>query len=196
MTEPIPLRERKKIKLAGRIVSEAIALFEHKGYAPVMMDEIAAACDISKPTLYKYFASKQAITVRAFDLLNDQVIAAIESAVRPVTSPLEKAVGILDAWCDVIEPNRLLYKALIDAGAISLNRQGQQQTNENDILNFFRSIANDHIDVSPEPCTHTPDELSLLMATTLFATTAFWVQTEGDFPLRPLLKKHFQLILS
>jgi AcrR family transcriptional regulator len=41
-----------------RIYDQAIALFERKGFAGTTMNDIAQACDVTKPTLYYYFRNK------------------------------------------------------------------------------------------------------------------------------------------
>ena len=45
------------------ILDQAEQLFEHKGFAAVSMREICAACAVTKPTLYYYFADKEALYV-------------------------------------------------------------------------------------------------------------------------------------
>ena len=41
-----------------RIYDQAIALFERKGFAGTTMNDIAQACEVTKPTLYYYFRNK------------------------------------------------------------------------------------------------------------------------------------------
>ncbi len=45
------------------ILDQASQLFEQRGYAAVSMREICAACGVTKPTLYYYFADKEALYV-------------------------------------------------------------------------------------------------------------------------------------
>ena len=48
-------RKRQAILHVGR------RLFLQKGYAGTSMDEVAAAADVSKVTIYKYFSDKQTL---------------------------------------------------------------------------------------------------------------------------------------
>ncbi len=48
---------------ATMILDAAEQLFEQKGYAAVSMREICTACGVTKPTLYYYFADKEALYV-------------------------------------------------------------------------------------------------------------------------------------
>ncbi|MEN6410854.1 MAG: TetR/AcrR family transcriptional regulator [Anaerolineaceae bacterium] len=53
--------ERKKEETRQRIVQTAMTLFEQNGVADTTMEQIAAAADIAKGTLYNYFPSKEFI---------------------------------------------------------------------------------------------------------------------------------------
>ncbi|MDT7845936.1 TetR/AcrR family transcriptional regulator [Streptomyces justiciae] len=58
MTTP-GLRARKKQRMYETVSEIAIRLFLEKGYDAVSVAEIAAAADISKPTLFRYFPAKE-----------------------------------------------------------------------------------------------------------------------------------------
>jgi AcrR family transcriptional regulator len=53
------LRDRKKQQTHDALSRAAIALFLERGFDEVSVADIAAAADVSKPTLFKYFATKQ-----------------------------------------------------------------------------------------------------------------------------------------
>ncbi|MFG2803343.1 TetR family transcriptional regulator [Streptomyces pseudovenezuelae] len=58
MTAP-GLRERKKQRMYETVSAIAVRLFLEKGFDAVSVAEIAAAAEISKPTLFRYFPAKE-----------------------------------------------------------------------------------------------------------------------------------------
>ncbi|MET9814348.1 TetR family transcriptional regulator [Streptomyces sp. NPDC006129] len=53
------LRERKKRRMYETVSDIAIRLFLEKGFDAVSVAEVAAAAEISKPTLFRYFPAKE-----------------------------------------------------------------------------------------------------------------------------------------
>ncbi|NEB81125.1 TetR family transcriptional regulator, partial [Streptomyces sp. SID14478] len=69
MTTPPPapgLRERKKQRTRQTLSETAIRLFLEKGYDKVSVAEVAAAAEVSKPTLFRYFAAKEDLVLHTF----------------------------------------------------------------------------------------------------------------------------------
>ncbi|TCC63012.1 TetR family transcriptional regulator [Kribbella pittospori] len=73
------LRERKKQQTYDALSQAAIALFLEHGFDEVSVADIAAAVDVSKPTLFKYFATKQ-------DLVLHRIADHQHEAARVVTA--------------------------------------------------------------------------------------------------------------
>ncbi|MFF9350767.1 TetR family transcriptional regulator [Streptomyces sp. NPDC014734] len=82
------LRERKK-QLTYQAVSDiAIALFVERGFDKVSVAEIAAAADISKPTLFRYFPTKEDLALHRFADHEDES-ARVVAARADDESPLD-----------------------------------------------------------------------------------------------------------
>jgi AcrR family transcriptional regulator len=65
MAEP-GLRERKKQRTREAISNAAFTLFEESGFDGVSVADIAAAAEVSKPTLFAYFPTKEDLVLHRF----------------------------------------------------------------------------------------------------------------------------------
>ena len=54
-------REQNRLEKRQRALDAALTVFSENGYAAATMDAIAAAAGLTKPTLYQYFDSKEAL---------------------------------------------------------------------------------------------------------------------------------------
>src|SRR5580698_9607685 len=61
MADPSSLRKRKRAKTHDRIQVEAMRLFLECGFEATTLDDIAAAADVSRRSLFHYFQSKEEI---------------------------------------------------------------------------------------------------------------------------------------
>jgi AcrR family transcriptional regulator len=92
MTAVESRRERKKIEARARILSAAIDLFSRRGLDAVTVDEIAAAADVGKGTIYDYFATKEGIVVAFMADLEARMAPTIASF-RPAEQPVGRILA-------------------------------------------------------------------------------------------------------
>lgn len=96
--------ERRAEDRPGEILSAARTLFERKGFTATRADEIAAAAGISKGTLFRYFADKEAMLVAIVETVQ---IPAKDRMVRLVQSfepPFAPKLGILaHTWYQMVQ---------------------------------------------------------------------------------------------
>src|SRR5260370_13493394 len=59
--ETLGLRERKKARLRQEIIDTAVRLFRKRGYEKTRIDDIVQSLEISQPTFFRYFPSKDAV---------------------------------------------------------------------------------------------------------------------------------------
>jgi AcrR family transcriptional regulator len=84
------LRERKKSETRVRIADAADELFRTRGYDAVTVDEVAAAADVSKKTVFNYFPTKEDLV---FDRADDR-----ESALLAAVHDRPGGVSVLEAF--------------------------------------------------------------------------------------------------
>lgn len=74
------LRERKKRQTYERLSETAIALFLERGFEKVSVAEIAAAAEVSKPTLFRYFPTKEDLVLHRFADHEDEAARVVTGA--------------------------------------------------------------------------------------------------------------------
>src|ERR1700684_1941398 len=57
----IGLRQRKEARLRQQIIDTSIRLFRKHGYEETRIDDIVQVLEISQPTFFRYFPSKDAV---------------------------------------------------------------------------------------------------------------------------------------
>ncbi|OLT08348.1 hypothetical protein BJF90_12730 [Pseudonocardia sp. CNS-004] len=88
------LRERKKQRTREALTDAACVLFARQGVENTTVEQIAAAVDVSPRTFFRYFSSKEDVTVSVLDQQLTEVIRTLEA--RPpeesVLTALRRAV--------------------------------------------------------------------------------------------------------
>jgi AcrR family transcriptional regulator len=87
--KPTGLRARKKARTRDAIADAAISLFLAHGFDQVSVNDIAAAAEVSKPTLFRYFASKEDLVLHRFaDHKGEaaRVVRGRQPGISPVTA--------------------------------------------------------------------------------------------------------------
>jgi len=82
------LRERKKQQTHDALSEAAIALFLDRGFDEVSVADIAAAADVSKPTLFKYFATKQDLVMHRIADHRHEAARLVEASEQPPVETL------------------------------------------------------------------------------------------------------------
>ncbi|GGY95942.1 TetR family transcriptional regulator [Streptomyces poonensis] len=120
-TTEIGLRERKKQRMYQVVSDIAIGLFVERGFDAVSVAEVAAAAEISKPTLFRYFPAKEDLVLhRLADHEGEaaRVVAERPEGQSPVAALLahfldglarRDPVTGLNGDPDVLAYHRLLY---------------------------------------------------------------------------------------
>ncbi|WP_329292168.1 TetR family transcriptional regulator [Streptomyces pseudovenezuelae] len=134
MTAP-GLRERKKQRMYETVSAIAVRLFLEKGFDAVSVAEIAAAAEISKPTLFRYFPAKEDLVLhRIADHEDEAARVVAQSDEAPLVAlrrhfldglEREDPVTGLNDHPDVLAFHSLLYgtPALVARAHRHLERQ-------------------------------------------------------------------------
>ncbi|MCD2465437.1 TetR/AcrR family transcriptional regulator [Streptomyces sp. MBT42] len=83
------LRERKKARTRQALSDAAVALFLERGFDAVSVAEVAAAAEVSKPTLFRYFPAKEDLVLHRFADHEDESARVVAAGRRAGTAPLD-----------------------------------------------------------------------------------------------------------
>ncbi len=95
-------RKRKPELKREAVLLTAAHLFLKQGYRKTSMEDIARQLEITKPALYHYFTSKDAILVGCYSHGIASILGRLEHAEKATGSGLEKTRAFLRAWIGVI----------------------------------------------------------------------------------------------
>src|ERR1700746_4048558 len=111
------LRERKKARLRQQIVETAIRLFRKQGYEKTRIDDIVKILEISQPTFFRYFPSKDAVLrdvgKRGFECVAER----LKSELSTRADTAERLHRLYHAMALEAEADRPLWKAGVLSGA-------------------------------------------------------------------------------
>src|SRR5690349_17632351 len=95
MTQP-GLRERKKQRMYEHVSEVAIGLFLEKGFDAVSVAEVAAAAEISKPTLFRYFPAKEDLVLHRIVDHEDEAARVVAGQAHPIGALRRHFLGGLE----------------------------------------------------------------------------------------------------
>lgn len=88
MTESMGLRERKKVRIREQIAATAIRMFLESGFDQVSITDIARAAEVSRRTLFAYFATKEDLVLQRFADHEDEPARTVRAR-RADQTPLD-----------------------------------------------------------------------------------------------------------
>lgn len=80
------------------ILSNAAQLFAQRGYAGTSMNEVAAACGVSKATLYHYVRDKHDLAVRIAEEHVQRLEAVVEEVLREHATPDARLAALIRSF--------------------------------------------------------------------------------------------------
>lgn len=73
----LPLSPSSRNDRRQRIVIAASQMFAERSYVEVQMDDLARAAEVAKPTIYRYFSSKEDLFLEALDGTMSEMVAEV-----------------------------------------------------------------------------------------------------------------------
>ncbi|ATL46333.1 hypothetical protein COR50_03610 [Chitinophaga caeni] len=179
------------------IIDAAVKRFQRYGLAKTTMEEIARDLDISKGSLYYYFADKDSIYVAAIEQIVNTVFEDI-SAFTKTTSSMKAVQERYQMLKEkVLSDYHFLFgiHEWISDRPSSLMRQVSDLVEQSEIQFLSQWIEKGQAlgEVSKE---HDPGKVAMILAGTLFGNWVVWCKRQGnelDLQNREKLQEYMQL---
>lgn len=138
--ETLGLRERKKARLRQEIIDTAVRLFRKRGYEKTRIDDIVQALEISQPTFFRYFPSKDAVLGevgrRGFACITDHLRNELSSEAQTA----EHLRQLYQELARHAEADRPLWQAVVLSGAMDPVRSPDMREHKEFALGLLREI--------------------------------------------------------
>jgi AcrR family transcriptional regulator len=134
------LRERKKVRLRQQIIDTSIRLFRKRGYENTRIDDIVQNLEISQPTFFRYFPSKDAVLRevgrRGFVCIKEH----LETELSSRTSTAERLRRMYQTMAQEVESDRPLWRAVVLSGAMDPVRSPEMRQPEEMAVSLLQEV--------------------------------------------------------
>lgn len=134
------LRERKKQRLRHEILETGLRLFRDRGYENTRVDDIVQALEISQPTFFRYFPSKEALLREVGRRAFGKQAESLRSELSNKAGTAQRLRRFYETLAEVTEVGRPLWQAVILAGAMDPVRSPELREPEQATVSLLREI--------------------------------------------------------
>jgi AcrR family transcriptional regulator len=170
-------RERKKLEIRERIFESGVALFAAHGYDSTTMEQIGERADVSRATVFNYFARKEDIVLEWFGRLRAEFAKALaedDQHTVDSTSRLRRAFRVLaDLYEEDPATGRVMVRAWQRAG-------GPLLADESDAPQLVADSVRAGQRAGDIPRGVDPDRVALILFDAYLGVLYRWVLDETD----------------
>lgn len=136
----VGLRERKKARLRQQIIDTSIKLFRKHGYENTRIDDIVQMLEISQPTFFRYFPSKDAVLRQVGERGYACICERLRSELSSTATTGERLRRLYMTMAREVETDRQLWQAVVLSGAMDPVRSAELRENEEAAASLLREI--------------------------------------------------------
>jgi len=138
--EELGLRERKKARLRQQIIDTSVRLFRKRGYENTRVEDIVQILEISQPTFFRYFPSKDAVLRevgrRGFECIREH----LETELFSEATTAQRLQRMYEDMAREVESDRPLWRAIVLSGAMDPVRSPQMRRADEIAEGLLRKI--------------------------------------------------------
>jgi AcrR family transcriptional regulator len=136
----VGLRERKKARLRQQIIDTSIKLFRQHGYENTRIDDIVQVLEISQPTFFRYFPSKDAVLREVGERGYACICERLSSELSSKAGTSERLRRLYGSMAREVETDRQLWQAVVLSGAMDPVRSAELRGHEEAAVGLLREI--------------------------------------------------------
>lgn len=136
----IGLRERKKARLRQQIIDTSIKMFRKRGYENTRIDDIVQTLEISQPTFFRYFPSKDAVLRQVGQRGYACICERLRTELSSKATTGERLRRLYGTMAHEVEADRRLWQAVVLSGAMDPVRSAELREPEEAAAGLLREI--------------------------------------------------------
>jgi AcrR family transcriptional regulator len=136
----VGLRERKKARLRQQIIDTSIKLFRKHGYEDTRIDDIVQVLEISQPTFFRYFPSKDAVLREVGERGYACICERLRSELSSQAGTGARMRRLYVSMAREVEADRKLWQAVVLSGAMDPVRSADLRGHEEAAASLLQEI--------------------------------------------------------
>ena len=136
----VGLRERKKARLRQQIIDTSIKLFRKHGYEDTRIDDVVQALEISQPTFFRYFPTKDTVLREVGERGYACICERLRSELSSQAETEERLRRLYVSMAREVEADRKLWQAVVLSGAMDPVRSAELRGHEEAAASLLREI--------------------------------------------------------
>jgi TetR/AcrR family transcriptional regulator, cholesterol catabolism regulator len=136
----IGLRERKKARLRQQIIDTSIRMFRKRGYEATRIDDIVQTLEISQPTFFRYFPTKDAVLREVGERGYACICERLRSELSSKAGTDERLQRLYVTMAREVEADRKLWQAVVLSGAMDPVRSAELRGHEEAAVSLLQEI--------------------------------------------------------
>jgi AcrR family transcriptional regulator len=134
------LRERKKARQRQQIIDTSIKLFRKHGYESTRIDDIVQVLEISQPTFFRYFPTKDAVLREVGERGYTCICERLSSELSSDAGTEDRLRRLYITMAMEVEADRKLWQAVVLSGAMDPVRSAELRGHEEAAVSLLREI--------------------------------------------------------
>src|ERR1700677_3757480 len=134
------LRERKKARLRQQIIDTSIKLFRKRGYDNTRVDDIVHMLEISQPTFFRYFPTKDAVLREVGERAYACICERLRSELSSQAGTDDRLRRLYITMAREVEADRKLWQAVVLSGAMDPVRSAELRGHEEAAVSLLQEI--------------------------------------------------------